>query len=91
VSGGQLIFVLSLAVPVVAGFVIGRWRFLLVVLGIWLGIAIFLRENNGWYGAGWGDGGILLNVIWALLTFGLAALGVGLRKVTGTATRFDFG
>jgi hypothetical protein len=30
-------------------------------------------------------------VIWAL-TFGLAALGVGLRKVTGnTATRFDFG
>ena len=59
-SGGQLIFVLSLAVPVIAGFVIGRWRF-------------------------------LLNVIWALLTFGLAALGVGLRKVTGTATRFDFG
>ena len=90
-SGGQLIFVLSLAVPVVAGFVIGRWRFLLVVLGIWLGTAIFLRENNGWYGAGWGDPGVLLNVIWALLTFGLAALGVGLRKVTGTATRFDFG
>jgi hypothetical protein len=84
VSGGQLIFVLSLAVPVVAGFVIGRWRFLLVVLGIWLGIAIFLRENNGWYGAGWGDGGILLNVIWALLTFGLAALGVGLCKATRT-------
>jgi len=52
-SGGQVVFALSLAVPVVAGFVIGRWRF-------------------------------LLNVIWALLTFGLAALGVGLRKVTGS-------
>ena len=52
-SGGQVVFALSLAVPVIAGFVIGRWRF-------------------------------LLNVIWALLTFGLAALGVGLRKVTGS-------
>jgi hypothetical protein len=43
---------------VVAGFVIGRWRFLLVVLRIWLGIAIFLRENNGWHGTGWGDPGV---------------------------------
>ena len=83
-SGGELFLVLSLAVPLVAGYVIGRWRFLLVVLGIWLGIAIFLRENSGWYGAGWGAFGVLLNVIWALMTFGLAAIGVGLRKLTGT-------
>ena len=81
-SGGLVIFLLSLAVPVTAGFLIGRWRFLLVVVGIWLGIAIFLRENNGWYGAGWGDGGILITVTWAITTFVLAAFGVAVRKAT---------
>jgi hypothetical protein len=80
VSGGQVLFLLSLAVPLTAGFVIGRWRFLVVVLGIWLGIAIFLRENNGWYGHGWGDGGILITVMWAIATFVLAAFGVSARK-----------
>jgi hypothetical protein len=80
VSGGQVVFALSLAVPTVAGFLIGRWRFLLVVVGIWFGIAIFLRENNGWYGYGWGDSGILITVTWAFLTLGLAAVGVGVRK-----------
>jgi hypothetical protein len=81
VTWGPLVFLVSLALPVLAGFAIGRWRFLVVVLAVWLGIAIFLRENNGWFGAGWGDAGILITAIWALLTFGLAALGIALRKV----------
>lgn len=73
---------LTLVVPLVAGLMIGRWQVLLAVVGIWLGIAIFLRENNGWYGYGWGDGGIMLTVFWAIATFLLAAMGVGARRAT---------
>jgi hypothetical protein len=80
VSGGQIVFVLTLVVPMVAGFLVGRWRFLLVLVGVWIGIAVFLRENNGWHGAGWGDFGIALNVIWAFLTLAAAVVGVGVRR-----------
>jgi hypothetical protein len=84
-SGGQVVFTLSLLVPLFTGLLVGRWRFLFAVLGVWLGIAIFLRENNGWYGYGWGDGGIAITVGWAVLTFLLAVLGVGLRKASSAS------
>jgi hypothetical protein len=77
---GQIVFALTLAVPMVVGFLVGRWRFLLVLVGAWIGIAIFLRENNGWRGAGWGDFGIALNVIWAALTIAAAVVGVAVRR-----------
>ena len=79
-SGGEALFTLSLVAPAILGFLIGRWRFLLVAIGVWIGIAIFLRENNGWYGAGWGDFGIELNVLWAVLTCLSAVVGIALRR-----------
>jgi hypothetical protein len=51
---------------------------------VWLGIAVFLILNNGWYGAGWGDFGIELNVVTALLSVAAAAVGVGARHVMGS-------
>ena len=39
-------------------------------------VAMFLVLNNGWYGAGWGDGGIAWNVLVACLTVAGAAAGV---------------
>ena len=61
------------------GLLIGRWWALLVPVVLWAGIALFLLVNDGWYGAGWGDFGIALNVITAILSVLLAAAGVGLR------------
>ena len=79
-SAGQGLFFATLAAALVLGFVVGRWRLLLIPLAVWVGIGIFLRENNGWHGAGWGDFGIVLNVIWAALTVLSTAIGIGLRR-----------
>jgi len=73
---GLLLIVLGSAV---AGFAIGRWIGLLVPLGVWCGIAIFLVLNNGWYGAGWGDFGIAWNLIAAILSIVATAAAIGLR------------
>jgi hypothetical protein len=69
-----------IVIPIVVGFLVGRW-WLLLALGVtFLAIAIFLLVNDGWHGAGWGDFGIALNVIAALVIFGGAALGIALRR-----------
>ena len=61
------------------GLVAGRWWTVLAAIGVWGAIALFLVVNDGWEGAGWGDFGILLNVIAAVLTVAGAAAGVGAR------------
>ena len=61
------------------GLFVGRWWAILIPVVLWAGIALFLVINGGWYGAGWGDYGIALNVITAILSVLLAAAGVGLR------------
>ena len=63
----------------VFGLIAGRWWIVPAAIGVWVGIAVFLVVNDGWYGAGWGDVGILLNVIAAVLTVLGAAAGVGTR------------
>ena len=62
------------------GLFVGRWWVLLVPVALWAGIALFLVVNDGWYGAGWGDFGIALNVATAILSVLLAAAGVGMRS-----------
>ena len=79
-SGGELIFALRLIAPGVAGLLLGRWSLLIAIAAIWIGIAVFLKVNNGWHGAGWGELGIEMNILWALLTFLAAGIGVGARK-----------
>ena len=64
------------------GFIVGRWWAAIAAALGWTGLAIFLIVNNGWYGAGWGDGGILLNVLSAAATVGGAAIGVAVRRLT---------
>lgn len=63
------------------GLIAGRWWAAVAAIGVWAGIAVFLVVNDGWYGHGWGDGGILLNVIVAVLTVLAAAAGVGARSL----------
>jgi hypothetical protein len=77
------VFAALIVIPIVVGFLVGRWWLLLALGGIWLAIAIFLVVNDGWHGAGWGDFGIALNVIAALVTFGGAAFGIALRRARG--------
>lgn len=63
----------------VAGFLIGRWRALLVPVVLWGGLLLFVVINDGWYGEGWGDFGVAFNILSALLTVLLTAAGVVLR------------
>jgi hypothetical protein len=63
------------------GLIIGRWWVVLAAVGVWAGIALFLVVNDGWHGAGWGDGGILLNVSVAASTVLAAAAGVFARRL----------
>ncbi len=65
---------------VVLGYVIGRWWIVTLAVGTCLGVAVFLVANNGWYGDGWGDFGVALNVIVGCLTVALAAVGVAARR-----------
>ena len=79
-SGGEALFALTLIVPGVVGLLLGRWWLLVAIGAIWIGIAVFLKLNNGWHGAGWGEFGIEMNVIWAFLTLLSAATGIVARK-----------
>jgi hypothetical protein len=45
------------------------------------GAAVFVSANNGWYGYGWGDGGVELNVLAVVLCVLGAAAGVALGKI----------
>jgi hypothetical protein len=81
VSEGQAVFAFSLVVPGVVGFVVGRWWLLLLGSVVWLGIAVFLVVNDGWYGHGWGDFGEALTVLWALATLLSATVGIVARRV----------
>jgi hypothetical protein len=61
------------------GLLIGRWRAILVRAVLWATITIFLIVNDGWYGEGWGDFGVALNVIAALISRLATAAGIGVR------------
>ena len=63
-----------------AGLAIGRWIALLLPVIVWAGIATFLILNDGWYGHGWGDNGIALNAIAAILSVLATAAGIGVRQ-----------
>jgi hypothetical protein len=63
------------------GLIVGRWWAVVAAVVAWGGIAAYLILNDGWHGAGWGDGGILLNVIVAVSTVLAAAAGVGARSL----------
>jgi len=71
-------------IPVVCGLIgllVGRWWALVVPVVLWAAITLFLVVNDGWYGAGWGDFGIALNVIAAILSVVFAAAGLGLHGI----------
>jgi hypothetical protein len=70
---------------------LGHWWAVVVPVLVWLGIALFLFLNNGWYGGGWGDLGIELNVLAALLSVAGAVVGVVARDITASARMADRG
>ncbi len=74
-----MVLVVLPAAFVLAGLVIGRWWVVAFGLASRGGLAVFLDVNKGWYGHGWGDGGIAINMIAAAATVLGAVLGVGLR------------
>jgi hypothetical protein len=56
------------------------WWSVSVPVVISAGVAVFLIANNGWYGAGWGDFGVELNLLAAALSVLGAAAGVAFGK-----------
>lgn len=87
---GDVPGILLLALPIafaVAGFVIGRWWVVLGAVATCVGLAIYLYLNDGWFGAGWGDLGIALNIIAAGATILGAAIGVALRYAASGIAR----
>ncbi len=63
-----------------AGFAVGGWNALLFPAVVWIAIALFLVLNDGWYGSGWGDGGVIGHVVIAILSFALTGIGVHVRQ-----------
>jgi hypothetical protein len=64
----------------VIGVAVGRWWVVAAAVGVVGAVAFFLVLNDGWYGAGWGDFGIALNVVMGALTVVLAVVGVAVSK-----------
>jgi hypothetical protein len=64
----------------IAALVIGRGWVVALAAAVWVGIAVFLIANDGWYGHGWGEFGVAWNAIVAALTLSAAASGVLIRK-----------
>lgn len=64
----------------VVAYVVGRWWIVALAVAACGGLTIFLIANNGWYGHGWADFGVSLNVIAGCLTVALAAPGVAARR-----------
>jgi hypothetical protein len=69
------------------GLLFRRWWVVGLAVATWIGIAVYLRLNNGWYGAGWGEGGIALNVFVAGLTVLASAIGPAIRSSLRPAYR----
>jgi hypothetical protein len=67
----------------VLGYVVGRWWMVDAAVATCVGVAVFLVVNNGWYGHGWGDFGVALNVLAGCLTVLLAAVGVAAARARG--------
>ena len=64
----------------VLGYAVGRWWIVPVAATCCVGVAVLLVANNGWYGHGWGDFGVGLNVFVGCLTVAAAAVGVAMRS-----------
>ena len=65
------------ALPVAAavlGVGVG-WRALALPAAVWLPTAVYLVLNDGWHGFGWGEFGVLLNVVAAGAAFIAAGAG----------------
>ena len=78
VSSVEILFV-PLAFGVV-GYAVGRWWAIALAVATCVGVAAFLLANDGWYGNGWGDFGVELNVLVGCLTVAAAAAGVAARR-----------
>lgn len=65
------------------GAMVDRWRVVIGLLAAYGAIALFLLANNGWYGAGWGEFGVELNLIIAGLGLFGILLGVAIAKAAG--------
>lgn len=77
---GKYWWVLPLALFTLA-WIVGRWWVALVPGAIWTAAAVYLTLNDGWYGNGWGDGGVELNVANAFASFLAVALGLFTHRV----------
>jgi hypothetical protein len=76
----------------VLGLVVRKWWVVGLAVVTYIGIAVFLWLNNGWYGAGWGDFGIAFNVFVAGVTVLASAIGPAisaLRRTRHRVTRLD--
>ncbi len=64
----------------VLGYAVGRWWVVAIAVATCVGVAVFLVANDGWYGSGWGDFGVAMNVTVGFLTVAAAAAGVASRR-----------
>lgn len=78
--GLLLLLALVLAASSAVGAAVGSWHYFALVLGVLSAAAVFVILNDGWYGAGWGEMGVELNLAAAAAILLGTAGGVGLRK-----------
>ena len=70
----------ALIASVALAVVVARWSSVAITVGVVAVITVYLVVNDGWHGAGWGEGGIALNVAVGALAIAAAVLGVALGK-----------
>ena len=72
---------------IILGLLLGRWWVVLAAVAVWVGIALFLVANDGWYGAGWGEFGVLYTSLSAGVTIWGAIVAVVIRRFTNREER----
>jgi hypothetical protein len=68
----------------IAGLLVGHWAVVFAAVLTWGGIGLYLVINDGWYGSGWGDFGVMFSIASAVGSIGGSALGVAARRVSGS-------
>lgn len=74
------LFATLMGILMVLGWVRGSWRYVMAVAALFGLAAVFAVPNDGWYGAGWGENGVCINLLAGGVMLAGPAAGVVLHR-----------
>ncbi len=75
-----LVFATLMGVCVIRAWVRGSWRYVAATAVLFGLASAFVVVNDGWYGAGWGENGVSMNLLVGGAMLASAAAGVVLQR-----------